>query len=120
MRLLITDDSKLSRLTIKHFFDNIADIEITEAANGIDALDQHRIFKPDVIFLDITMPQLDGIATLKIINMIDKAVKVIIVTSIGEQRSIQVDCKKYGALAVLSKPVEKEAVLDLLHLDENK
>ena len=86
MRVLITDDSKMSIISVKHVFDGMEDVEIISAYNGVEALEQHRTFRPDVIFLDITMPVLDGLATLKIIRLLDRKVKIII--------SVQLPIKK--------------------------
>lgn len=114
MKLLIADDSRLSRTALKDFFNGVSQIEISEAANGIEVLEEHRVFQPDVIFMDISMPLLDRIAALKILSMIDKQVKVVVVSSIGDQQSVKDDCLRHGAFAVLSKPLTKEAVYQLL------
>ncbi|HWR41426.1 MAG TPA: response regulator [Patescibacteria group bacterium] len=111
MRVLIADDSALSRSILKNIISAVPNVEISEVSNGVQALEQHRFFRPDVILMDITMPQLDGVATLKIIKKIDKEVQVIIVSSIGRQKTYYTECYNYGAFAVLSKPIEKELVL---------
>ena len=50
MRVLITDDSKMSIISVKHVFDGMEDVEIISAYNGVEALEQHRTLRPDVIF----------------------------------------------------------------------
>jgi two-component system chemotaxis response regulator CheY len=111
MKLLIVDDSKYVRVTLRRFFAEVPNIEIVEATNGIEALEYHRSFKPDIIFMDVTMPHLDGLATLKTIRIIDREVNVIMVTALGGQQYLREECLAYGALDVLTKPVMEEQVL---------
>ncbi len=114
MRMLIVDDSNFTRAHLKQLFSDVPDIEFAEAANGLEVLEQHRTFKPEVIFMDITMPQLDGLATLKILKMIDKNVKIIMASALGNQKYIYESCIKHGACAILNKPVTKLMALDAL------
>ncbi len=114
MRILLVDDSDFSRATLKHFFAEIKDLEITEASNGIEALEKHRSFKPEIIFMDITMPDLDGLGTLKILSLTDQKVKVIMVSALGNQNYICEEALKYGAFAVLSKPIKRDIALQAL------
>lgn len=111
MKLLIVDDSKYVRVTLRRYLDEVPDLEIVEATNGIEALEYHRSFEPDIIFMDVTMPHLDGLATLKTIRILDKNVKVIMVTALGGQQYIRAECLAYGALDVLAKPVVQQQVL---------
>jgi two-component system chemotaxis response regulator CheY len=114
MRILLVDDSDFSRATLKHFFTELSDIEIVEAANGIEALEKHRSFKPEIIFMDITMPDLDGLGTLKIISLTDKKVKIIMVSALGNQNYICEEATKYGAFAIMAKPVNRDMALQTL------
>ncbi len=112
--MLIVDDSNFTRAHLKRFFSDVTEIEFAEASNGIEVLEQHRTFQPYVIFMDITMPQLDGLATLKILKMIDTNVKIIMASSLGSQKYIYDKCIKYGACAILNKPITKQMALDTL------
>lgn len=114
MKFLIVDDSAFMRTQIKHAFSAFAYIEFEEAVNGIEALEKHRAFKPDVIILDYVIPAPDGLAVLKILEKIDKKVKVIMVTSLGNQKFIYKDCIGCGAFAILTKPVSRENALKTL------
>ena len=120
MKLLIVDDSILSRLTLLDHFNGMHSVQIAEASNGVEALEQHRSFQPDIIFLDLTMPVLDGLSTLKILTKIDPRVKVIIVSSVGDQPSVQADAAKYGAFAIIAKPIDKVNALRLFHNAEKQ
>lgn len=114
MRMLIVDDSIFSRTHMKRLFSKVSEIEFAEASNGIEVLEQHRTFKPEVIFMDIVMPQLDGLATLRILRMIDTKVKIIIASSLGNQKYIYENCINYGACAILNKPITEQMALDAL------
>lgn len=114
MRILLVDDSSFSRTTLKRYFADMENLEFAEASNGIEALELHRSFAPDIIFMDITMPQLDGLGTLKIISMVDDKVKIIMVSALGNQTYVAEECKKYGTFAVLAKPVSKEVAIQTL------
>ncbi len=111
MKFLIVDDSAFMRTQIKQAFSAFDIIEFQEATNGIDALEKHRTFKPDVMILDYVIPAPDGLAILKILAKIDPEVKVIMVTSLGNQRFIYKDCIECGALAILTKPITREDAL---------
>lgn len=113
MKLLLVDDSNFFRNTMKRYFSGLPDIQIFEAANGLEALEQHRTIQPDVIFLDVTMPHLDGTATLRIIRTIDTQVKIIMATALGGQQYL---CNEFISLKVngiLTKPITKDAALNV-------
>ena len=114
MKFLIVDDSAFMRTQIKQAFSAFTTIQFEEAANGIEALEKHRTFKPDVMVIDYVIPAPDGLAIVKILAKIDPKVKVIMVTSLGNQRFIYKDCIECGVLAILSKPVTKEDVIKTL------
>jgi len=114
MRLLIVDDSSFMRKQIKDAFSELADIEFEEAINGIEALEKHRTFQPDVMILDYIIPAPDGLAILKILNKIDKKVKIIMVTALGNQKFIYKDCIECGAFAIISKPISEESASKII------
>lgn len=112
MKILIVDDSDFSRNTMKRFFADMTEVQIAEAANGIEALEQHRTFQPDIIFLDVTMPYLDGIATLRILRKIDNQVLIIMATALAGQQYL---CNEFIALGIdglLMKPITRDAALN--------
>ncbi len=114
MRILIADDSCLCRSNLKLLFEGIASLELAEAANGVEVLELQRTFHPDILFMDITMPLLDGLATLKILQLVAPTLPIVIITSLADQRFVSRDCIANGAIAVLGKPVSKEDALRAL------
>ena len=117
MKILLVDDSEFSRTMIKRFL-NIEGVEVAEAANGIEALALHRSFSPEFVFLDITMPDLDGLATLRILKILDKSMRVIMVTAQGGLEKVQNECRKYGACSVIAKPVSEAALWQALNMSD--
>jgi two-component system chemotaxis response regulator CheY len=115
MKILLVDDSLFSRNTFKRHFADLAGIEFMEAANGIEALELHRTVQPDVIFLDVTMPYLDGTATLKILRAIDRKVKIIMATALGNQQYLCNEFITLGVDGILTKPVTKDAALNVFY-----
>jgi len=84
--------------------------EVAEAADGNEALQKYREVKPDGVLLDITMPELDGLATLKELIKMDPGARVAMVTAMGQQ-SMVMEALKTGARDFIVKPFEAERVL---------
>ena len=84
--------------------------EVQEAANGSDAVNAYRSNPSDVVLLDITMPEMDGIAALKSLIADDPGAKVIMVTAMGQQ-SMVVEALKAGAKDFVVKPFDPNRVL---------
>lgn len=104
MRLLIVDDSSIMRRTIEK---NLGDYDlevIGMASNGKEAIEMVRAEKPDVITLDITMPEMDGIACLESIMEIHPDAKVMIITALSDKLTGLTALDK-GARGFLYKPV---------------
>ncbi|MDY6892691.1 MAG: response regulator, partial [Chloroflexota bacterium] len=85
--------------------------EVIEAGNGIEALEQYKTNRPDGVLLDITMPEMDGLETLKEIRKIDSSARVAMVTAMGQQ-SIVMEALKAGAVDFVVKPFDGNRVLD--------
>jgi len=106
-RLLIVDDSSIMRRTIEKNLQEY-DLEIIgQASNGVEALKLVEQEKPDVITLDITMPEMDGIACLEEIMKIHPATKVMIITALSDKLTGLIALDK-GARGFMFKPVNAE------------
>lgn len=103
--VLIVDDSKLVRLTIKSILAKAGDIEVVgEAENGREGVDMARELEPDVVTLDIEMPQMNGIECLRRLLILSPA-KVIVLSSLTHPASPRaVEARLIGADAVIGKP----------------
>jgi two-component system chemotaxis response regulator CheY len=88
-RCLIADDSVFARKNIGKIVAMVGGDVVGEAANGVEAIDLYFRLNPDLLLLDITMPELDGVDTLRKIMERDRRAKVIMVSSIGHQEMIK-------------------------------
>lgn len=117
LKILVVDDSKVARLilikTVKHVEPNA---KFIEAANGAIAVELYKTEKPDVVFLDLTMPVMDGYEALEKIMEIDSYAQVVVVSA-----DIQVEAKervlKAGAKSICPKPISDEKMMKIFMHD---
>jgi two-component system, chemotaxis family, chemotaxis protein CheY len=108
-KILVVDDAAFMRMRCtKLLKDN--GFETIEAGNGIEAVKQYHEHKPDGVLLDITMPDMDGIETLKRLREIDPGAKIAMVTAMGQQ-SLVIEALKSGAIDFVVKPFNVERIL---------
>src|SRR5579884_809710 len=84
--------------------------EVAQAENGLEAIQKYSEWRPDAVLLDITMPEMDGLAALKEIRKIDPEAKVAMVTAMGQQSMIM-DAIKSGAKDFVVKPFQPDRIL---------
>ena len=109
-KILLADDHKMILETIARMAGKIEGLEVVgEAANGQEAVDLARELKPDMIFMDIVMPELNGIEATKQILQENPQVKIIALTSHTQSEMIQ-EMFKAGALAFLGKDCQPEEI----------
>ena len=107
MKVLVVDDSALVRKLLGQVFAAEGDFEVQFARNGLEALDRLGAYKPDVITLDINMPQLDGLATLDRI-MIEHPCPVVMVSSLtAEGAETTLEALRLGAVDFVAKPAAR-------------
>lgn len=109
-KILIVDDSLVARMSLKSCIPKDAGFEIKEGNDGSVGIALFQSFRPDVTFMDLTMPEVDGMTALKEIKKIDPTARVIILTADIQRRTIE-RVTELGAFAVVKKPPVKEAVL---------
>ena len=107
MKLLIVDDSMIIRRAIERTFTASVFNEIRTAADGLRALEEFQKFLPDVVTLDITMPHLDGIATLEEMLKIKPEAKVMIVSALADDATA-IEALTKGADQFICKPFTNE------------
>ena len=113
-KVLVVDDSALMRKLLGRIFSKEADFEVQFARNGLEALDLMAAFKPDVVTLDIHMPQMDGLACLDRI-MIERPCPVVMVSSLtAEGAEVTLQALRLGAIDFVAKP---EGAISL-HIDD--
>lgn len=111
LTFVIADDALFMRTVLKKMIEETEGYSVIgEAGNGIEAIEQARLKKPDVMTLDITMPELDGIKAVNEIMKVSPDTKIIMVSAMGQQ-SMVIEAIKLGARDFVVKPFEKSRVL---------
>lgn len=113
VKVLIADDSALMRSVLKNFIKKAGSEVIGEAVDGKDAIQKYKELKPDVIFLDILMPEMNGIEALKKIREFDRFAKIIMCSSVLDNKTIE-ESKTIGALEYIMKPFHQSDIENAL------
>ena len=113
-RVLVVDDAKFMRHMIKTILVGMGWEVVGEAADGKQACEMYRELKPDVVTMDIVMPEVTGIEALKKIRSEDSSAKVVMISAI-DQREPLMEALKLGAADYVVKPFEKERVEEAMH-----
>lgn len=110
-KILIVDDAAFMRMMIKDILTKNGYEVVAEAANGVEAVELYKSHQPDLVTMDITMPEMDGIEAVKQIKAINPAAKVIMCSAMGQQ-SMVMDAIKAGANDFIVKPFQADRVLE--------
>lgn len=113
-KVLIVDDAAFMRMMIKDILEKNGFEVVGEANNGIKAIELYKKEKPDVVTMDITMPDMDGIEAVKEIKSIDSDAKVIMCSAMGQQTMVM-DAIKAGAKDFIVKPFQPDRVLESIN-----
>jgi DNA-binding NarL/FixJ family response regulator len=113
MRILIADDHPLFRDGLRSLLTANGHDVIGEAKNGREAVELAQQLNPDLVLMDVQMPELDGLAATKLLTAAMPGVKIVILTASEEEANL-FDAIKAGALGYLLKNLEAEAFFDLL------
>jgi len=108
-KILVVDDAAFMRMRCTKLLQDNG-YETVEAGNGVEAVQKYQQHKPDGVLMDITMPDMDGIETLKKLVEMDSLVKVAMVTAMGQQ-SLVIEALKSGAKDFVVKPFNADRVL---------
>lgn len=108
--VVVVDDSGMSRKILRSILEEAGYAVVAEAADGLEAVEAYKQYNPDIITLDITMPNLDGIGALKQIMEYDAKAKAVMITAAGQQQKI-IEALKIGAEKFITKPFEKSEVI---------
>lgn len=111
--ILVVDDSPMARKMLIKALPPSWDVEISQAGNGVEALEAYRAGKADIMFLDLTMPVLDGYGVLEALQQ-ENLNSFVIVVSADIQPIAQERVHQLGAIAFVKKPVVPEEILSVL------
>ena len=109
--ILICDDAAFMRMMIKDILTKNGYNVVGEAENGQKGVEKYNELKPDLVLMDITMPEMDGIAALKGIKAADSNAKVIMCSAMGQQ-AIVIESIQAGAKDFIVKPFQADRVLE--------
>ena len=112
-RTMIVDDSEELRLAMKDFLLIHNHTVVAEASDGIEAIEKYHSEKPELVFLDLTIPKLDGLSVLKKIRFQDPDSKIIVITGNDDMKIFE-ECTRLGVLAFLIKPFDLNDVLSAI------
>jgi len=110
-RILIVDDAAFMRMMIKDILTKNGYEVAGEAENGIRAIDKYKELSPDLVIMDITMPELDGIEAVKEIKKINSESKIIMCSAMGQQAMV-IESIQAGARDFIVKPFQAERVVE--------
>ena len=108
-KILLVDDSRPARLFIKSCIPKDRGYELAEATDGKEGLEMYKEFKPDVTFLDLTMPVMNGYEALEEIKKYDINALVIILTADNQKKALE-SVTNLGAFKIVPKPPSKETI----------
>ena len=112
-KILLVDDEPHIRKFVGLLLKQLGSPTIIEAANGREALDLYRQERPDLVLLDVNMPGLDGLATLRALRELDPEVVVIMLTSLASRQTIE-GAADLGACLYIRKDTPKDEMLKML------
>lgn len=113
MRLLIVDDSNMIRQAISTWLTSQNHEVVGQARNGKEAVELFGQHRPDLVTLDITMPEMDGLEALDKIKAIDPDAKVIIISALAS-KEVAIEALKRGAATFVQKPITQDDLVEAI------
>jgi len=111
--VLIVDDAAFMRMMIKEILTKNGYTVVGEASDGAQAVEKYKELSPDLVTMDITMPEMDGIAALKEIKKVNANAKVIMCSAMGQQAMV-IDAIQAGAKDFIVKPFQADRVIEAI------
>jgi len=111
--ILIVDDSGMSRKKLKTILENGSHTVVGEAQDGLEGIEQFKTLAPDLVTLDVTMPNMDGISCLESLLAIDEDARVVMISALGKGDTM-LEALNLGAANYITKPFEAEQVLNAI------
>ncbi|MCI8301241.1 MAG: response regulator [Oscillospiraceae bacterium] len=109
-KILLVDDAAFMRKVIKDTLSKAGYTDLHEAVDGADAVEKYNSLKPDLVLMDITMPNMDGLEALKAIRAADGGANVVMCSAMGQETMV-IDAIRSGAKDFIVKPFKGERVL---------
>ncbi len=110
-RILIVDDAAFMRMMIKDILSKNGYEVVGEAENGLKAVEKYKELTPDLVLMDITMPEMSGIDAVKNIKALDPGAKIVMCSAMGQQAMV-IESIQAGARDFIVKPFQADRVLE--------
>ena len=115
IRVVIADDEPISRMDLKELLTEGGYTVVAEVSDGFDAVENCKLYHPDLVLLDIKMPSLDGLAAATIIYEEELADTIIMLTAYSEREFVE-QAKDYGVSGYLVKPIDEKSLIPNIEL----
>jgi two-component system chemotaxis response regulator CheY len=112
--IMIVDDAAFLRAMLKEILIRGGHEVITEAGNGEEAVDKYKLYRPDLVTMDITMPVMEGVEALKQIRKMNPDARVVMCSDVGQRHQI-LDAIQSGAKDFIVKPFQGSRVLETVN-----
>jgi len=112
--VLIVDDAMFMRHTLRQILEKNGFLVVAEAENGLMGAQKYGELLPDIVTMDITMPELNGIGAVQLIKQINPQAKIVMITAMGQQHLVR-EAILAGASNFLVKPFSEERVVEVLN-----
>lgn len=112
-RIMLVDDAMFMRATLKKMVEEGGHSVVCEAGTGAEAVELYKIHTPDIVLMDITMPDMDGIQATEAIMKLNKDARIIMVSALGQMEMV-VKAISTGAKDFIVKPMEKGKLLSCI------
>lgn len=112
-KLMIVDDSNIIRNRIQRAYNDDQFMLVATASNGVDAIEKFKTHRPDVITMDLTMPQMEGLECIEEIIKIDSSVRILVVSALSD-KATGIKALSLGASGFLYKPFSEEELMQAL------
>ncbi len=112
-RVLIVDDAAFIRLSLKIILEKSGFEVVGEASNGLEAISKYTDLRPDVVTMDITMPEMNGVEAVREIKKLDSCAKIIMISAMGQETWVK-EAIINGAKGFIVKPYKEDYLVDTL------
>lgn len=109
--ILIVDDASFMRMMIKNILSKNGFTVLGEAENGVKAVEKYKELNPELVIMDITMPEMDGIQAVKEIKKINNSAKIVMCSAMGQQAMV-IEAIQAGAKDFIVKPFQADRVVE--------
>ena len=112
-KVLIVDDAAFMRISIKNMLTKNGYEVVGEAENGLVGIELYKELNPDIVTMDITMPEMSGLDALKEITKVDPQAKIVMVSAMGQEAMVR-EAIVSGAKGFIVKPFKEEGIIAAL------